>query len=256
MSEISEKVKAEIAELIEKAARIRDAADRSAPKSAEQETSSEQIVPAIAYQEWYTKSLTVVRQLLPDRYQEFVEHYRDEKRNKIDFITYAISDYLLDLRILNVYDQESFDHHAVFVNRFQAQTAILRSCLSRLDSILANIHGTLQASLFDDELSAAEELFKKDHVRAAGALAGVTLERHLATVADSHNVKVSKKTPTIADFNDALKTAEVYDVPNWRLIQRLGDIRNLAVHNKDREPTKDEIDDLISGTQKIIKTIF
>jgi hypothetical protein len=132
----------------------------------------------------------------------------------------------------------------------------LHSCLDRLDSILWNIRGALQADLFDDELSAAEDLFKKGHLRAAGALAGVTLERHLATVAENHEVKISKKNPTIADLNETLKTAEVYDVPDWRFIQRLGDIRNLAVHNKDREPTKDEIDDLIKGTQKIIKTIF
>ena len=143
-----------------------------------------------------------------------------------------------------------------FSNRFTIQLAILHSCVSRIDEILADIKGILQSNLFDDELSAAEELFKKGHLRAAGALAGVTLECHLATVAENHEVKISKKNPTIADLNEALKIAEVYDVPDWRFIQRLGDIRNLVVHNKDREPTKDEIDDLIKGTQKIIKTIF
>ncbi|MBZ0303592.1 MAG: hypothetical protein K8J31_27885, partial [Anaerolineae bacterium] len=174
---------------------------------------------------------------------------------EIDFLNYTISDYLIGLRVTRNLEN-IVDPYKTFSVKFNIQMAILYSSLNRLDSILTDITGTLQANLFDDELSAAEELFKKGHLRAAGALAGVTLERHLATVAQNHEVKISKKNPTIVDFNEALKAAEVYDVPDWRFIQRLGDIRNLAVHNKDREPTQDEIDDLIKGTTKIIKTIF
>jgi len=46
------------------------------------------------------------------------------------------------------------------------------------------------------------------------------------------------------------------DVANWRWIQRLGDIRNLCAHAKDREPTKDEVLELVNGVEKCIKTIF
>lgn len=49
---------------------------------------------------------------------------------------------------------------------------------------------------------------------------------------------------------------KVYDIVNWRFIQHLGDIRNLCDHNKDREPTKEEVEELINGTEKVIKTIF
>ena len=66
---------------------------------------------------------------------------------------------------------------------------------------------------------------------------------------------MKKKNPTIADFNDALKD-NAYDVVEWRRIQRLGDIRNLCDHSKDREPTKDEVEELISGTERTIKTVF
>ncbi len=48
----------------------------------------------------------------------------------------------------------------------------------------------------------------------------------------------------------------VYDIVNWRFIQHLGDIRNLCDYNKDREPTKEEVEELINGTEKVIKTIF
>jgi len=93
-------------------------------------------------------------------------------------------------------------------------------------------------------------------LRAAGALAGVTLESHLSRISINHNVKVSKKNPTISDLNDELKNNGIYDVPDWRFIQRLGDIRNLCVHSKDRDPTKDEVDELIKGVQKVTKTLF
>jgi hypothetical protein len=45
-------------------------------------------------------------------------------------------------------------------------------------------------------------------------------------------------------------------LPTWRLIQRLGDIRNLSAHSKEREPTKDEIEDMIRGCEKLIAEVF
>ncbi len=60
----------------------------------------------------------------------------------------------------------------------------------------------------------------------------------------------------IGDLDEALKNAGILDVPDWRFIQRLGDIRNLCVHSKQREPTTDEVDELIRGTEKMIKTLF
>jgi hypothetical protein len=62
--------------------------------------------------------------------------------------------------------------------------------------------------------------------------------------------------PAIADYNDALKEGGALDVPRWRAIQRLGDIRNLCVHAKDREPTKDEVQDLVIGAKKMITELL
>lgn len=110
--------------------------------------------------------------------------------------------------------------------------------------------------MFDSELSAASDLLKKGFIRASGAIAGVVLEKHLSQVLDNHNLSTRKKHPSISDFNDLLKNGDVLDTPNWRQIQRLGDIRNLCDHNKDREPTKDEAQELISGVEKFTKTLF
>jgi hypothetical protein len=82
------------------------------------------------------------------------------------------------------------------------------------------------------------------------------LEKHLAQVVTSHNIVIRKQHPTISDLNNALKSGNVVDTPVWRSIQRLGDLRNLAEHNKHREPTPEEIGELVDGVDKIAKTLF
>ena len=44
-------------------------------------------------------------------------------------------------------------------------------------------------------------------------------------------------------------------MPQWRFVQHLADIRNICDHDRGKEPQKDEIDDLLSGTSKVLKTI-
>jgi hypothetical protein len=209
----------------------------------------------VEYQSWYTKALPIVKLVLPDRYLEFIEQYKLEKRKEITFLTYAISDYLIGLRITRG-TENVVDVDAAFASKFQHQIFILRSAADRLQSAFSEIEGTLRAEMFDGELSAAEELRKKGHLRAAGALAGVTLERHLGVVANSHQVRVGKTKPTIADYNEALKRENVLDIPMWRSLQHLADLRNYAVHDKGREPTAEEMDDLVRGVQRALKTLF
>ena len=106
------------------------------------------------------------------------------------------------------------------------------------------------------ELDAARELLKNGFLRASGAICGVILEKHLGQVCTNHSLSLRKKNPAINDYNQLLKDENVIDVPTWRLIQRLADIRNLCDHNKEREPKKDETEDLINGVDKVIKELF
>ncbi len=121
--------------------------------------------------------------------------------------------------------------------------------------MLQDVTGHLFAEIQDSELKAAIKL-KKISKRAAGALAGVVLERHLQRVAVNHQISIPKKNPTIADLNDPLKGANIYDVPMWRKIQYLGDIRNLCSHQKDTEPTEEQVTELIDGVNAVIKNVF
>lgn len=93
-------------------------------------------------------------------------------------------------------------------------------------------------------------------LRPVGVVAGVVLESHLRQVCENHKVRVNKQHATISDLNDLLKNAGVCDVAAWRNVQRLGDLRNLCGHKRDREPRSDEVADLVDGVEKVMKTIL
>ena len=210
------------------------------------------------YQRWYTESCAVIKQLIPDRHVEFEQLYKGEGRRKdINSHTYTIQDWHNGIRSgKNAYGNKVFDDFSGVTMRFKTQLAILQSMESRFESTLFDIRQLVQADLFDSELDAARELLKHKFVRGAGAIAGVVLEKHLAQVVTNHSITIRKQHPSISDFNDLLKNGGVIDTPSWRQIQRLGDIRNLCDHNKQREPTLEETEELISGVEKFTKTLF
>lgn len=214
-------------------------------------------IPAFAdaYQPWYSEARALIRQLLPDRLSDFVGHYeRPRHRKDLSYENYRIVDYLQGLRATlrgsPVVGPEAG------IPQFRQQLAILKSVEARFQSALFDIKQLVRADLFDSELDAAKELAEHGFVRAAGALAGVALEKHLAQVCDNHKVRVAKKAPVISDLNNALKGAGVIDTPRWRSLQHLADIRNLCDHNRKSEPTAEQVEDLLMGVSKAIKTLF
>lgn len=207
------------------------------------------------YQIWYTKALIVVKKVLSDRYNEFVECYCCSKRKEILYSNFTMNDYLMGICISRG-GVRQFDPKSAGLIRFVTQLDIIKSINENVDNVLFNIKTNIEFEILDNELSSSKKLLKKGYLRSSGAICGVVLEKHFQTVLNNHNLKISKKDPTISDFNDLFKKENIYDVINWRFIQHLGDIRNLCDHNKDREPTRDEIDELINGTEKIIKTVF
>lgn len=211
------------------------------------------------YQMWYSQATAVLMQVLPTRLSEFESLYSpDAKRKTVGVMSYAIQDWLVGMRASpdRFTGEKPFDDLGVVLSRFSVQLDILKSVQTRFESTLFDIRQLVQADLFDSELDAARELYKNGFMRAAGVVAGVVLERHLGQVCQNHQLVIRKKHPTIADLNDALKNKDVVDVPAWRFTQRLGDLRNLCGHSKEREPTKDEVVELIDGVEKVSKTLF
>jgi len=84
----------------------------------------------------------------------------------------------------------------------------------------------------------------------------VLIEKHLSQVCILHEIILNKKEPTINDYNEKLKSNGIIDTPTWRHIQFVADIRNICCHDKKQEPMKEQVQDLINGTKKIITTVF
>jgi hypothetical protein len=174
----------------------------------------------------------------------------------VTYETYRVLDYLQGLTVTQGYAKEKVVGPDAAIPQFRQQLFILKALEGRFESSLFDIRQLVQADLFDSDLDAAGELLRKKFARAAGAMAGVVLERHLVQACDSHGVKITKKSPVISDLNDALKGAGVIDIPQWRFIQHLADIRNLCDHSKTQEPTVEQVDDLVAGVRKTIKSVF
>ena len=208
------------------------------------------------YQSWYSEAKALVRQLLPDRLSDFTRYYEKPKsRKNVTSENYTIEDYLEGLTVTRGETSTIVGPDAA-ISRFYQQLSIVKSIRKHFRSSLFDIRQLAQADLFDSELDAAKELAKNKFTRAAGAVAGVVLERHLKTVCGAHDVKVRKKKPQITDLNNTLKDANVIDTPQWRFIEHLRDLRNLCVHAKESEPTEDQAKDLLAGVEKVTKTIF
>ena len=209
------------------------------------------------YQIWYSEAKVLVRQLLPDRLDDFVDYYEKPKtRKEATFESYRISDYLLGLTVTREYPKVKVVGPEAAIPKFEQQLTIVKAAEHRFESSLFDIKQLVQADLFDSELEGAKSLVKHGFLRAGGAIAGVVMERHLAQVCENHAIKLRKKAPVIADFNEALKKENVIDIPQWRAIQHLADIRNLCDHNKDKGPTDQQVTELVEGVMKLTKTLF
>ncbi len=210
----------------------------------------------VEYQAWYSEAKILIRNLLPDRLDDFVRYYEKPKSRKIiDFESYRIEDYLQGVVVTNSFDGEVIVGHSAAIPLFYQQIAIVKALSKRFQSSLFDIKLHLQAEMFDDELDAAEYLLMNKFTRAAGAIAGVILERHLKQICLNYQVTFgNKKNLVISDLNDALKKANILETSDWRRIQLLGDIRNNCDHDKKTEPKEAEVQELIDGVKKIIKT--
>jgi hypothetical protein len=207
------------------------------------------------YQAWYSESKTLIKKLLPDRFDDFVRAYEKPKtRKSVEYGNYVIEDFLISLKVTRVGEVIVGPKAALQV--YLQQLRILESVKERFKSSLFDIEQLVQADLFDSEIESAKQLSKNKFYRAAGVICGVILEKHLIQICQNHSIKINRSKPTINDLNELLKGEAVIEISSWRYIQHLGDLRNLCGHNGEREPNKEDIEDLINGVDKIIKTLF
>ena len=115
----------------------------------------------VSYEAWYSECLPLIKQTLPDRLQDFRDHFEVPKNRKnITYATYRIQDALKGIRVTRPpYDEVIVDSSAA-VPHFQQQCAILMAVEQRFKSSLFDIRQLVQADLFDSEIEAARELHR------------------------------------------------------------------------------------------------
>lgn len=208
------------------------------------------------YEIWYSESYAVIKIILPDRAVDFSKMYYDDKTKKGLKIHFQYTPPISEDTTWSFNTYSPPKEIDVAKSIFDSQIGILKSCERKFQSSLFEIKKLLQADIFNSELDAAIELNKKGFVRGAGAIAGVVLEGHLAQICNNHKITIRKKHPAINDFNQLLKDNDIIETQIWRFIQHLGDLRNLCDHKREKEPTKDNIEELVNGVDKISKTLY
>ena len=203
------------------------------------------------YEIWYSEALLLIKIICPDRLSDFMLLYKDEKRKKLSYSTYTISDALIHLV------HKSYNISPISaLSKLRQQISIVRGVEKVFDSVIPKMKFEIAAELFDSEINAARALIRAKFYRAAGAMCGVLLEKHFSQVCSEHKIVLKKSNPTIFDFNEVLKNENIIDMPTWRKIQYLADLRNICCHNKDIEPSEEQVNDLLQGTEKLVKSIF
>ena len=200
------------------------------------------------YQAWYTKCLLLLSIVMPERKQEFVRYYEpDPKRKELTLLNYTLLDAIHIISRGSATPAQGF-------NILNSQIAIIKGLGIVIDEKLYNLKTLIENEVFESELESAEYLLQKGFNRSAGAICGVLIERHLASMCKTANIKISKKDPSISDYNSTLYKESVIDLTQNKYLIYLSDIRNKCDHSKEQEPKEEEIKDLISGTKKVILT--
>ena len=105
------------------------------------------------YQTWYSESKALIKQLLPDRLDDFTRHYEKPKtRKEINYENYRIEDYLQGLRLTRGLGKEKVVDQDAAIPHFRQQIAILKAVSARFESSLFDIRQLVQADLLDSEL--------------------------------------------------------------------------------------------------------
>lgn len=208
------------------------------------------------YEAWFSRSRRLVEQIIPERLRDFDEAYKPRRgtKDRLDYGNYGIADYLHGVTRNDANGESLINTEGACVSRMNTQVAILRAAVAMADSAIRDLRSLIQQELFRADLAGAESLLADGHSRAAGVIAGVILEKHLKTVAVARAIKLSRR-PVLSELNDLMRSSNVYDVPQWRFVQRLADVRNLCAHSAEREATKSEVEDLVRGAAKIIAEV-
>jgi len=196
------------------------------------------------YQQWYAGCLALVEVTMPARRGELTHAYRGAVR--------TIGSGPAMLHSLDR-DYITFEEQTAIARTITQIKAIVGAAPYYLEGRLHDIELKVAQAYVGDQLGEAQVLLCARHVRSAGAVAGVLLERHLKLLCDRRQPPIAyPRAAAIAKLNDLLRDEGVYDTAQWRRVQWMGDIRNSCDHAGTTEPRMQDVSDLIDEVKKFV----
>lgn len=190
------------------------------------------------YRKWYATGKAILENNADsDSIDEFISAYRN-------ITSTCQSQYLTQYLQLQIIDKMNY------------QLILLQSLPDYLDGQIYNLELNIASTIMGDELREAKVLFDKKFYRAAGALSGVILERHIKIWLNNSKPKI--KFSEKATLGQLIKKAEenkIFDTSTILKLNYLNSIRIACDHDKKNEPKENEIKDLIDHTDKLIHFI-
>jgi len=171
------------------------------------------------YQKWYSSSRHLVNDYMPERIAEFEEFY-----------TRIIHGLKLESG-WGIHDKSEYINS--WSNDFLNQLGILLSVQLVAEIKEKSLRRILASDIANSEIEESELLFKNKRYRAAGAVAGVALERYLKTLCEINDVEY--KTRGISSLAHSVHTERPSKLDDTVLKQMiyLAGIRDDCVHPND-----------------------
>lgn len=195
------------------------------------------------YQRWYTVAHRYVGEYAPERVDEFNKCYSGDKNSN-----YGVIDYIRLERL-----QWSRNKSRIideFWRVFEIQRSILLSVSDVIGIERINLRELISADFIDREISEADRLCRTGHPRAAGALAGVALERQLRTLCDRYGLEYQKE-DSIEPLTQRLHENDCIDLTQLGIIRYLAEIGEKCDHAG--SVTSDEVRASIDRLKELVR---
>ncbi len=140
----------------------------------------------LKYQQWFSTSLKLVNEYIPEMEIEFNSCYAgqdNEHHRVLDYLRLGTSHYILTKEKVIAW----------FLRYFETQLSILVSIPSVVEVKEMGLRKLITADVARTEIEQAELLLDNGFERAAGSIAGVALELHLKTLCDVNGVSYPPK---------------------------------------------------------------
>lgn len=192
------------------------------------------------YEVWYNISETLVSEYIPNRLDDFKQHYKDFKERLL-LQKKARGD---TRKVLNAQYGD-----------FDSQRGILQSIPSKVRIEELRVRKQISQEISQGELDKARNLFDEGETRASGVIAGVALERYLLMYCENREVEY-KYNDGIAALSQKLYEddgVEEVDSSTDKHLQHLASIRAKCAHANEENPKEEEVRRLIEDSEDFIR---